>query len=347
MADEVVFPARTWALESLSEEEYARWERDGFVALPNRIPLELCRAAACAVREFVGADDNREASWYARTLDIYGERCEDGTRPIHGPCGMVQMFHHDSLWAIRQCPAAHAAFADVYGTRRLWVTGDRAHFKPPECALHPAWSDAGPEHSHLHWDVAPDRAVDFVVQGCVYLERTACDQGALRVVPRSHRRLGTLRAAGAAACEAEAVPVPGEAGTLVLWHSATLHGPGRNVAHRPRVSAYVAFLPVDAASFRASSRANDPNSTTTTADDPALSLADSGTLQYDVLGSSVPRLSRDRRVERWRHRLPLLDEDPKEHELERRPPGEHHAEPFAHLSPLGRRLVGLDDWPPD
>ena len=52
-------------------------------------------------------------------------------------------------------------------------------------------------------------------------------------------------------------------------------------------------------------------------------------------GASAPRAaprglrrqSRERRIERWRERLPLLDEDPAEWELPRRPPGEEHDEP--------------------
>jgi hypothetical protein len=33
------------------------------------------------------------------------------------------------------------------------VTTDRAHFKPPQNASHPAWSDPGDVHVGLHWDV--------------------------------------------------------------------------------------------------------------------------------------------------------------------------------------------------
>jgi hypothetical protein len=75
-----------------------------------------------------------------------------------------------------------------------------------------------------------------------------------------------------------------------------------------------------------------------------LSLSDSGTLAYEK-DPRRPRLSRDARIDRWRRRLPLLDEDPRESELDRAPPGEEDGEPFGGLTPLGRRLVGLDEWP--
>ena len=61
------------------------------------------------------------------------------------------------------------------------------------------------------------------------------------------------------------------------------------------------------------------------------------------LPARVRRQSRERRVERWRERLPLLDEDPREDELPSRPPGESDANPAA-LTALGRKLVGLDEW---
>ena len=93
------------------------------------------------------------------------------------------------------------------------------------------------------------------------------------------------------------------------------------------------MLPVDAAPFLGD---RSP--------DTALSLSDSGTLAYEK-DPRRPRLSRDARIDRWRRRLPLLDEDPRESELDRAPPGEEDGEPFGGLTPLGRRLVGLDEWP--
>jgi hypothetical protein len=321
-----IWPKRTTRpLRQLTESQYAAWERDGYLVLPGIVPLDLCANAATTIRTFIGADDSRPGTWYTNTQDIYDARLSP--RPAHGPCGMVQLYHHATLWALRQHPAVHACFADVYGTERLYVTCDRAHFKPPQSAVHPAWSDAGPVHSGLHWDVdTTDRPVPFSVQGVVYLEDTMADTGALRVVPACRGRLGSID-------DSEAVAVEGAAGSLILWHSATKHGPGRNTSDRPRVSAYIAMLPVDASPFLGK---RPP--------DTALSLSDSGTLAYDE-DPRRPRLSRDARIDRWPRHLPLLDEDPRESEHDRAPPGEEGGEPFGGLTPLGRRLVGLDEWP--
>lgn len=340
----VVFRERCWPLRQLSEADYDFWEKNGFVSVKGCVPVALCQQAAAAIRCFVGASEDDRPSWYKNELDIYNDLTASGTKPAHGPCGMVQLYHHSTLWQLRQHPNVYASFSDLYGTEALWVTTDRAHFKPPEDDAFPLWSNAGPVHTGLHWDVATDEdslPVPFVVQGVIYLERTLADQGALRVVPQSHRRLRELRdrrdRLGSGAFAADSVPVVGEAGTLVLWHSALLHGPGRNVMQGgpPRVSAYVAMLPVDAAPFNGGRRHDAP-----------LSLADAATLAYDDNGKrdTLVRLDRTGRLRRWRERLPLLDEDPREDEVECWPPGEENAPPFAALTHLGRKLVGLDAW---
>ena len=328
MASVFPTPLPRSALRGLTSEEAFFWETHGYVAVADAVPLELCAKLASTVRAFVGADDAKPESWYKNDLDIYSELTEKKKKPIHGPCGMVQLSHHENLWRLRQCPRIHDIFSDVYGTEKLWVTTDRAHFKPPENGKFPKWSDAGPVHSGLHWDAAiDDLPLPFAVQGVVYLEDTAADQGALRVVPGSFRDL----------IRKEAIAVPGKAGTLVLWHSGVLHGPGRNVSTKPRISAYVAMLPVDAEPFQPPGKAPDN----------PLSLADAGTLDFDDPDKRrlIKRKNRQDRIDRYKYRLPLLDEDPKEDDLERYPPNEPQGTPpFPDLTPLGRKLVGIDLW---
>lgn len=332
--DAILPKTKPAALRLLTEEQYSSWITNGYIAIADCVPLDLCKAASKAIQTFVGPD------WYANTLDIYTDLVPTTQkRPKHGPCGMVQMYHHDSFWRIRQHPNVHAAFTDVYGTEKLWVTVDRAHFKPPEHPDHPAWGNAGPVHTGLHWDVSVDTLpIPMAVQGIVYLEDTNIDEGPLHVLAGSFHRIAALREqrrlCGPESFATELTPIPGRAGTLVLWHSATLHGPSRNTGTDPRISMYVAMTPVDATPFQ-------PPGVSPSA---ALSLADAGTLAYDEHGSSVSRLGREQRVARWKERRPLLDEDPREEEVEAWPPGEVNAPPFAHLTPLGRKLVGLDAW---
>ncbi|CAJ1409566.1 unnamed protein product [Effrenium voratum] len=346
--DAVVFPRRRWPLRVLSEEQYAFWEANGYLVVPDAIPAALAAQTAEAIYAFVGADRGDPDTWYRNKWDIYCDKLPDGKWPHHGPCGMVQMYHHSTLWAIRQTVAIHGIFADLYGTEALYVTTDRAHFKAPENPKFPEWSDPGEVHKDLHWDIETSEAewpVPFAIQGIVYLEDTPAELGALRVVPGFHRLLGPWSKSFGqrsgrecpAQLQAMARHVEAKAGSLVLWLSALPHGPSRNVGRVPRVSAYVAMLPVDAAPFLGPGR------------DPAtpLSMADAGTLRYgsagDAKAEAATRLSRTARVARWRERLPLLEEDPREHELTHAPPGEDHGSP-AELSALGEKLVGLAAW---
>lgn len=100
----VWWPKRTWPLKVLSEQQYESWAENGFLVLEGMVDAAACAAAAAAIRDFIGADDTLPESWYKNTLDIYSEREPSGASPLHGPCGMVQLFHHETLWALRQLP---------------------------------------------------------------------------------------------------------------------------------------------------------------------------------------------------------------------------------------------------
>ena len=296
----MVWPTFAWPLSTLTEVQRASWERDGYLVIPDAVSRPVAAAAAAAIHDFVGADPAVPATWYTNTLDIYKDRTASGAKPHHGPCGMVQLNHHRALWALRQEPRVHGAFADLYGTRRLFVTADRAHFKPPEHPEYPAWSDPGDVHVGLHWDVDTRRVawpVPYVIQGVVYLNDTTAQQGALRVVPGFHRQFEEWDATQPANRSAErpegkaarslgerAVAVEAAAGSLVVWHSLLPHGPAPNRADAPRVSAYVSMLPVDAAPFLGPGKS---------ADTP-LNMVDAGTLSYmEGLDPSKPAVTKE------------------------------------------------------
>ena len=65
-----VWPTQSWPLSTLTPAQWASWEHDGFLIVPNVINASVAAAAAAAIREFVGANDSDLASWYTNTLDI-------------------------------------------------------------------------------------------------------------------------------------------------------------------------------------------------------------------------------------------------------------------------------------
>lgn len=273
---------------SLTEAQRRQFAEEGYVVLPGLVPPAVTEAVVAFLWEFLGMDPRDPNDWY---------------RPPHRPGGMVEAYQHQSLWDVRQHPPLHAAFAELFGTERLWVSLDRACMKPPRRPAHPEWDHAG----FLHWDVDPRRwrSLPFGVQGVLCLTDTAADQGGFQCVPGAHRGLeewlererpprGSRVATGL-----EAVAIPARAGDLIVWDRLLPHGNGRNVSNRPRLAQYVTLFPAAEADTR----------------------------------------QRDRRVRQWRERR-----GPGGRAFPGDPRGWERRYPPAELSPLGRRLLGLDSW---
>eukprot|EP01052_Picozoa_sp_SAG31_P043741 SAG31_NODE_7387_length_1703_cov_1.706983_1_plen_292_part_10 len=261
------WPDKPSTLHVLAHEQWEFWCTHGYLVVPSRLPPSQLREVVHAIHGFLGTREDEPETWYRWEYDIYTDTVvQPGgrqARPPHGPCGMVQMYHHSSLWENRQSQQLHDLFCDIHGTHRLWVTCDRAHFKPPERPDKPAWSDPGRVHSGLHWDT--DISIDawpipYGVQGVLCLEDTPAECGAIRLVPGFHRQLQEWvlnRTNPVAPVDPElwsvheeelppAIAVGAQAGDIILWHSALPHGPGPNVSNRPRYSQYITMIPVDA-----------------------------------------------------------------------------------------------------
>jgi hypothetical protein len=101
--------------------------------------------------------------------------------------GMVEMYHRQSMWDNRQDPRLHEIFAQVHGTERLWVSIDRVNFKPPADPAHP-------EHDHkgfIHWDTDTSLYpnIPFRVQGVLALTDTDESMGGFQAIPEIYRDL--------------------------------------------------------------------------------------------------------------------------------------------------------------
>ena len=95
---------------------------------------------------------------------------------------MAEMYQHQALWDNRQYPRVHQAFAEIWGTEQLWVSFDRASMSPPE-RLSPV------EPLTLHWDDCLEPPIPLCVQGVLYLTDTTVDMGAFTCVPGFHRKI--------------------------------------------------------------------------------------------------------------------------------------------------------------
>jgi len=268
-------------------------DEQGYVVVPGVVPQADLHALIADIFAHVGADPGDRESWYR------DDRISSA--------GMVEMYHYQSMWNNRQQPALHAAFAEVFGTERLWVTLDRVNLKPPADTRHPKFDFKG----MMHWDTDITRypALHFGVQGVLALTDTDETMGGFHCMPDLYRDLGPAlerrRAAGEDIRRPDrtryaVVKVPARAGDLIIWSTLLAHGNGENTSDRPRLAQYISMH-----------RAQDGNEE-----------------------------ARTHRVHLWRHNLPpsgtAFPGDPRKIEEQRGDPAE--------LSPLGRRLLGLDLW---
>jgi hypothetical protein len=215
----------------LAPADLAFWEEHGYVVLHDAVPPRACAEAEHAVWRHVGARPDDPSTWY-----------RGATQGI-----MVQLFQDPALEANRRSPRIHKAFSQLWGTADLWVSTDRAGFNPPE---RDGFTFPGP---HLHWDVSLQTPIPFGVQGMLYLADASVDQGAFTLVPGFHRRVDDWLAGLPADADrravdlrAQAIPIGGRAGDLVIWHHALPHGASPNRATRPRIVQYLTMFPFDA-----------------------------------------------------------------------------------------------------
>jgi len=218
-------------MKLLSDEDRAFWQENGYVVIPDVVPAENLMATIDAIAEFTGKNLEDRRSWYQE--------------PMVGG-GMINMNHHQALWDNRQSQIVHQAFSEIWDSEKLWVTFDRANINPP---TNNNWHHEG----FIHWDLdTTTRPIKLCVQGVLYLTNTAKNQGGFQCVPKSHRKLidwGKTHSPNHHPTQEEImsgldiISVPGNAGDLLIWHSALLHGNGHNTSEKPRFAQYIGMQP--------------------------------------------------------------------------------------------------------
>jgi hypothetical protein len=236
---------------------------------------------------------------------------EDWYRDPHRPGGMVEVYQAQALWNNRQHPRIYQIFREILGTGRLWVSMDRACMKPPAHPAHPEYDHKG----FTHWDTDPTKPHPHLgVQGVLYLTDTDANQGGFQCVPELYR-------------------------DLEKW--LPTQPPDRNI-RVPDLTGYeVKPIPGRAGDFLVWNvllpHGNGHNVSNRPRLAQYISMHRPGRWGEDI------ETQRERRIGMWRNRLgpggPAFPGDPrKKEEREYR---------TAELTELGRRLLGLEDWPPE
>ncbi len=281
----------------LTDADRAFFDQNGYLVVRNLIPPELVARVTDAIWDFLEFDRDDPSNWY---------------REPHRANGMIEMYHHQALWDVRQHPPVYELFRDLFGRDDLWVFIDRANLKPPPHPDHPQYDHRG----MVHWDIdVRQQPLPFLVQGVLYLVDTKAGEGGFQCVPGVHRWVSDW-AQGRPDDDirhqqlqerfpgeiAPVVEVEANAGDFIIWHSALPHGNSRNKSDKPRLAQYVRCFPAEPGN----------------------------------------RALREARIQSWRERTHPAFQNPRAFPGD---PRSREAEsPAAELSPLGRRLLGLKDW---
>ena len=242
-------------------------------------------------------------------LDMDRNHLADCYRPPLKPGGMIEMYQHQALWNNRQYPKLYETFAALLGTWELAVTIDRVGMKLPQNLAYPEYDHKG----FTHWDVDTSKLpIGFGVQAVLCLCDTDATMGGFQCVPGFHR-------------------------DLEAWIATQ---PADRDPHRPDLSRLPDGMKVTPIPARQGdlivwntllAHGNGHN----VSDRPRYS-------QYISMfpANHLSDEARQHRIECWRNRLPpggrTFPGDAREIEQTR--------QTTAELSPLGRKLLGLDRW---
>jgi len=281
----------------LTDADREFFDQHGYLVVRQLIPREQVEAVTDAIWDFLEFDRNEHSDWY---------------REPHRPNGMVEMYHHQALWDVRQNPRIYELFRDLFGRHDLWVFIDRANLKPPPNEAHPEYDHQG----MVHWDLdVRQTPIPFQVQGVLYLVDTHEGEGGFQCVPGVHRRAAEI-SAGISDQDLRhqqlherfleqigpPIEIEANAGDFIIWHSALPHGNSRNLSDKPRLAQYVRLFPAEPSNEEL----------------------------------------REQRIASWRGSTHPAFQNPRAFPGDSR--GKEAMTPPAELTPLGRKLLGLDDW---
>ena len=282
-------------LRILSEEDWKFWIENGYIVIKDAVPKEQVERLAKFLWEFEEKDPNNAETWYAPP------RAEMKMKELTNT-GMVEVYNHQYLWDNRQVPKVHQAFADIWGTEKLWVTIDRANLNLP---IKPGYEARG----FIHWDYDPETKPQNVQGVLALADQDDENMGGFQCIPELYRTYDTWKLTQPDDRDRfkpdvsgfEIVKVKMNAGDLLIFNSTEPHGIRPNKSgNNVRLTQYISMMPAEE-------------------DNDAL---------------------REWRITSWKER-----KAPEGYAFPGDPRGwEQTKYETAVLSPLGKKLLGLEDW---
>jgi len=227
-------------LRVLSEMEWKFWTENGYIVIKNAVPKKQVERLADFLWEFEEKDPKDPETWYAPP------RAEIQMKELTNT-GMVEIYNHQYLWDNRQAPRVYDAYADIWGTEKLWVTIDRANLNFP---MRPGFEYKG----FIHWDYDPETKPQNAQGVLALADQTDENMGGFQCVPELYRTYDTWKLTQPTERDHfkpdvsgfELVKVKMEAGDLLIFNSLQPHGIRPNTSgNKVRIAQYIAMMPAE------------------------------------------------------------------------------------------------------
>lgn len=229
-------------LKVLSMEDWEFWKHHGYVVIKRAVSQEAAQATADFLWEFEEKDPQNINTWYT------APRAEMKMKELAGT-GMVEAYNNQELWNNRQTPRVYEAFADIWGTEKLWVSIDRANLNFP---IRPGHGYKG----FIHWDYDPETKPQNVQGVLALADQTDTQMGGFQCIPWLFRNYDTWKLnqpqdrdhfkPNIEGLQDELVKVPLEAGDLLIFNSSLPHGIRPNLSHdKVRIAQYISMMPAE------------------------------------------------------------------------------------------------------
>lgn len=225
-------------LSVLSEADWKFWIENGYIVIKNAVPKENATRLAEFLWEFEEKDPANPESWYAPP------RAEIQMKELTNS-GMVEIYNHQYLWDNRQYEKVYNAFADIWGTEKLWVTIDRCNLNFP---VRPGFEFKG----FIHWDYDPETRPQNVQGVLALADQTDENMGGFQCLPELFRTYDTWKLSQPEDRDHfkpdtkgfEFVKVKMNAGDLLIFNSLQPHGIRPNLTKdKVRIAQYISMMP--------------------------------------------------------------------------------------------------------
>ncbi len=227
----------------LTEQQIAAYHRDGYILVENVLSPELLGRVRDVVEKFV-----EQARGVTESNAVYD--FEDSHTPQNPRVRRLKdpVRQHPIFWEIVRSPAVSGPLMQLIGPD-IRLFGSKLNMK--------AAGYGAPVEWHQDWAFYPHTNDDLLAIG-IMLDDVTSENGALRVLPGSHRGpvydhrseegffVGAIRDVNSQVDLSKAVPIYGRAGSMSVHHVRAVHGSALNLSGQPRRMLFYEMTAADA-----------------------------------------------------------------------------------------------------